>query len=258
MYFSRTVLIALAIKYNGDWDKILESAQHYKEPEKQYIDMALNMKCKAITLMDDKYPLQLKQIFKPPFVLFYYGDIDLIKDYGRCISIVGSRDYSEYGEIATREIVSGVTNEGYITVSGMAIGIDSIAQETCIACGGKTVAVLGGGIDNCYPPSSMYLYKEIKKNHLVLSEYFGDSNPQPENFLIRNRIIAGLSKTLIVTEAKGHSGTLVTATLALQGNTDVMCVPYPINQDSKCNELIRAGAILVENSSDVLKSMRPF
>lgn len=258
MILSRHILIANAIKYNSNWDQILKAVQHNEEPEMEYIEMAMNMKCRAVTMLDETYPLQLKNIYKPPFCLFYYGDISLISDYRKCVSIVGSRENSLYGEKTTIEIASGLAKAGFNVVSGMAIGVDSIAQTSCIEAGGKTVAVLGGGIDCCYPASNRKLYEEIKTNHLVISEYYGSEAPSPVNFLIRNRIIAGLSRTLVVTEAKGHSGTLVTASLALQSNTDVMCVPYPAGEESKCNELIRAGAILVENSEQVIQSMNPY
>lgn len=258
MIDSRTTLIALSIKYKGDWEKILTCMNKREFPEQEYLDMAINLKCGAVTMMDMDYPEYLRHIYRPPFVLFYYGDVSLLSNYQKNVSIVGSREYSPYGELATRDIASGLAKEGYAVVSGMALGIDSIAHEECINNGGKTIAVLGSGIDCCYPASNSSLYKRIKENHLVISEYYGNQQPNPENFPIRNRIIAGLSKTLVVTEARERSGTLITVSLALRNNTDVMCVPYPTDTGSKCNRLIRAGAILVENAKDVIESIKAF
>ena len=213
---------------------------------------------KAITLLDANYPQCLKHIYKPPIVLFYYGDISLIGDYDRNISIVGSRENSEYGANITREIAGGLAEKGYVIVSGLARGIDGIAHASAIEKGGKTVAILGCGIDICYPSENLELYREIKENHLLISEYPGNTSIQPYYFPIRNRIIAGLSKTLVVTEAFHSSGSLITAALALQGNTDVMCVPHEAGKQSGCNKLISLGAFLVESAEDVIEQMSPF
>jgi DNA processing protein len=169
--------------------------------------------------------------------------------------MVGSRNYSAYGEKMTRSIASGLAQAGYVIVSGMAIGIDTIAQNEAIENGGGTVAVLGSGIDYCYPARNKKLYEHLKNYHLVISEYPGDIVPESRFFPIRNRIIAGISKTLVITEAEPLSGTSTTAALALNGNTDVMCVPYLAGSHSECNRLIAAGATLVEEVEDVINNM---
>ena len=255
---SRDKLIAYSIKYGGDFNKILKAAQKIEPIEDCYSEAVKELKCGTITMVDPNYPLHLKAIFKPPIVLYYYGDISLINDYRRNISIVGSRENSEYGERMTNEIAAGLAKKGFIIVSGMARGIDSIAHQSAIKEGGKTIAVLGCGIDYCYPPENKELYEEIKKNHLVISEYPGDLPPFMWSFPIRNRIIAGLSKTLVVTEAGEKSGSGITAALAMNGNTDVMCVPYPAGTKSQCNKLISYGAALVESADDVIEQMPMF
>lgn len=251
----RKILIAYALKYEGDWDKIYSAICSKELLTDEEESKANTIKSKAITILDDEYPEQLKNVHKPPIVLFYYGDISLMRDYYKNISIVGSRACSDYGARMTEEIASDLAKRGYVIVSGMAKGIDGIAHQSAINSGGKTIAVLGGGIDYCYPSENIYLYKDIKKHHLLISEYPGNVLPQTHFFPIRNRIIAGLSKTLIVTEASHYSGSLVTASLALEGNADVMCVPYEAGKQSECNRLINSGAILVESADDVVNEM---
>lgn len=255
MNTSRDILIALVIKYKGKWDGIMTAVSLREHPEDEFLQKVEMLKCRTVTLIDPEYPAALRHIVKPPFVLFYYGDLNLISNYYKNISVVGSRDCSKYGSSLTTEIAGDLAAKGYTIVSGMARGIDSIAHHAAIDRGGKTVAVLGCGIDYCYPVANAKLYEEIKKNHLLISEYPGNDEPEPSNFPIRNRIIAGLSKTLIVTEAKYQSGSMTTALLALNGNSDVMCLPYPAGQRSECNRLISNGAILIENADDVLKEM---
>lgn len=255
MYESRDLLVATSLKHKGDWDKIYKSLTQHEKIEKHYIDEAQNLKCSVVTLLDEFYPSQLKGIYKPPFVLYYYGNLSLVSNYYNCVSMVGSRNYSAYGEKMTRLIASGLAQAGYVIVSGMAIGIDTIAQNEAIENGGGTVAVLGSGIDYCYPARNKKLYEHLKNYHLVISEYPGDIVPESRFFPIRNRIIAGISKTLVITEAEPLSGTSTTAALALNGNADVMCVPYLAGSHSECNRLIAAGATLVEEAEDVINNM---
>ena len=254
----RNTLIAFSLKYKGDWDAIMKALCDRESPEKEYLDQVEKLKCNTTTMLDLDYPQQLKAIRKAPFVLYYYGDLSLIQDYHKNVSVVGSRDYSEYGKRKTEEIVDGLSRNGFTIVSGMAIGIDTIAHQQAINSKGKTVAILGSGIDYCYPSSNIHLYERLKRHHLVMSEYPGNMEPLPYYFPIRNRIIAALSKTLVVTEAKYNSGSLITATLASKGNSDVMCVPYEADKESECNRLIKNGAFLVENVEDILEQMSAF
>lgn len=251
-------LVALAIKYNGDWRKIYDAVSHHEEPEHEYCLRAERLKCKTTTLLDEDYPKQLRQAFKPPFVLFYYGDLSLVQDYYKNISIVGSRDCSEYGLKKTNEISSGLALRGYTIVSGNAIGIDTEAERAAMVVDGKVCAILPCGIDSCYPPSNLEMTNELKKNHLVISEHPYQYQPQPIDFPIRNRIIASLSKTLVLTEAHTMSGSLITASLAIKGNADVMCVPHEADKNSECNRLIMNGAFLAENVDDIINQMSAF
>lgn len=253
-----TSLVAMTIKYRSDWDKIMDAIHRKEEIEPEYFKLVDALKCQVVTLLDAEYPQMLRNAFKPPFVLFYYGDLSLAQDYHKIVSIVGSRDCSDYGARITREIAGDLAKKGYIIASGLAKGIDSIAHEAAISSGGKTIAVLGNGIDFCYLKDNRELYKEIRNNHLVISEYPFSMSPEPYYFPIRNRIIASICKTLVVTEAGYNSGSLITATLAIRGNTTVMCVPHEAGKQSECNRLILNGANLVENAQDVIDQMALF
>lgn len=252
---ARKVLIYLAIKYGGNWDNIYKALSD-KEliDEKQAKKVIANPKSKVVTLFDEDYPDQLRYIRKPPFVLFYHGDLSIIKNKHKAISVVGARKNTEYGEEATRFFVRDLCKE-LVIVSGMARGIDGIAHRECIESGGKTVAVLGCGINVCYPPSNLDIYDEIRKNHLVLSEYPDLTEPSPLNFPIRNRIIAALSDCLLVTEGSRNSGTSITATLMIENGGNVCCVPTRIGENSLCNHLISYGAALVETVDDIYNEM---
>ena len=155
---SEEVIVGLAIKYQGDWNAIYKGVLDVQDRDlDQYIKLVKRMKSNYITILSKDYPEYLKHCFKPPFVLFYYGDISLIANIGKNVAVVGSRVCSDYAVEATKDIV-GVVAKEYNIVSGMAIGIDTVAHESAMEVGGKTVAVLGCGIDYVFPPSNDALY----------------------------------------------------------------------------------------------------
>lgn len=247
----REYLLYWSIKCRGDWNDIYQ-----KISEKTEIDFKDAEKCikefkgNYITLLDDDYPESLKNMTKPPFVLYYIGDISLISDSHNKLAVVGSRKFTEYGEKVTNHFVSKLAKD-FVIISGLAIGIDSIAHRCAISSGGKTVAVLGNGINFIYIPENEELYKEISEKYLVISEYPPNVEPCPIKFPIRNRIIAGLCNDLLVTEGKVRSGTQVTACLMARKGGNVCCVPTCIGEESICNKLISEGAYLVETPEDV-------
>ena len=252
MVKSREILIYLAMLYSGDWVKIFDHLQNRESIDEEDCAKVLELvNSKTITIFDEEYPTWLKSIYRPPFVLFYHGDISLIRDFDKMLGVIGSREPSEYGSNITKEIVGSIAKD-VVVVSGMARGIDSLAAVAAINNGGKTVAILGSGINYCYPLRNQKLYKNLCKNHLVLSEYPNSFAPTEETFPSRNRIIAGLSKCLLVTEARSNSGTQITVAQALMFNRDIACVPYRAGDDSICNRLISEGAYLVQNGNDVL------
>jgi len=248
------ILVYLSILHNGDWEKIYESivSGKYELKNKEALQKLYSMKSKAITILDPEYPKYFYQIPRPPFVLFYYGDISLIRDHEKNISIVGSRNNTVHGAKITEEISSNLA-PNYRIVSGLAKGIDAIAHEACLNAGGHTIAVLGNGIDFCYPPENFELYERIKSDpeSLIISEYYGMTISDPAYFPERNRLIAGLSDFTIITEAFQRSGTSITAGYCLCMGRDVLAVPTNGFNSSLCNQLIRQGCIPVDSLDDI-------
>lgn len=247
----REILIYYALKHEGEWKKIYSAIRNHEEVEDDYKERIGLIKSKVVTIFDEDYPKYLKDITNPPFVLFYYGDLSLISDMNHNLTVVGSRDYSEYGKEKTIEFVNELS-ENYNIVSGLAKGIDAIAHQSAIESGGKTVAVLGSGIDNCYPFENIELYREIKNNHLLISEYPDMVEPKAEHFPTRNRLVAAFSKGILVTEAYEKSGTLITVRLGLAMSREIMCIPYPANINSYCNRLIFDGSYMADSPLDVI------
>ena len=198
------------------------------------------MKYNYFTIEDDIYPQCLKEISNPPLKLYYKGNLDLLKDE-RLIAVVGTRNPSSYGKLCCEYMVKKMSRANITIVSGFAKGIDSIAHKTSLLTDGKTIAVIASGLDIVYPASNLSLYREIEEKGLILSEYEAGVKPFKFNFPQRNRIIAGLSKGIIVVESKDRGGSLITADLALEFNRDVYAVPGDVfSEYSKgCNNLIR-------------------
>ena len=241
-----------SLKYEGHYQKIYDAILNQEvidEEEKKALFKQL--KCRYTTIYSKDYPKKLRTINYPPIVLYYYGDLSLVDT--QSIGIVGMRDVDAYGTKVTRELSSDLTQAGYTIVSGMARGIDGIAHRTAIANGGKTIAILGSGIDYCYPKQNQHLYNEIKENHLLMSEYPAMSEPQRQKFPFRNRIVAGLSDDILVTQAKERSGTLITVGYALEQGKDVYCVPSRIDDPEGCNLMIQQGAKLVMSAQDIME-----
>ena len=249
---AREILISLAIKFAGDWDLIYRSLKEkkYYEDESEVLRNNQNLKCKAVTIMDPEYPLQLQKVARPPFVLFYEGDISIIQKTKNCIGVIGAREPTDYGIENTIHLVGRLPNR-VVVVSGLARGIDAIAHKSAIKSFHKTVAVLGSGIDVCYPFSNLELFEEIREKHLLISEYPPGVSPDPTRFPARNRIVAGLSKAILVTEASRISGTMITVGVAVNLGIDVLCVPSSNLGNSGTNYCIKQGAFLVETSDDV-------
>ncbi|MCE9653862.1 DNA-processing protein DprA [Clostridium celatum] len=197
---------------------------------------------KYVTYSDEKYPIKLREINNPPYVLFYKGDIELLNF--NMAAIVGSRKNSMYGKEVTKVIVSELKKINFGVISGVAYGIDSIAHREILRLNGKTIGILGCGIDIIYPKINRDLYTNIIKDGLLISEFLPGTKPLSYNFPRRNRIISGLSEGVIVIEASNKSGSLITVNYALEQNKNVMAVPGSIfNEGSKgCNLLIRDGA----------------
>ena len=215
-------------------------------------------KVKVLTILDGAYPQRLKEIYLPPIVLFYRGNLSLLNQ--RAVAIVGSRDHSKYAKDCIRELIPVLINDNIVVISGLARGVDTLAHEESLKVNGNTIAVIGSGLDVVYPPENGKLYNDIAKKGLILSEYPLQSRPLKFHFPYRNRIIAGLSHGVCVIEAKEKSGSLITANLALSENREVFAVPGSIfSIHSKgTNSLIEAGACLVSRGDTISKNLKYF
>src|SRR3989344_1966415 len=205
-----------------------------------------------IAQTDKTYPKLLKHISDPPEVLYCRGDITLLKT--ECFAVVGTRSMTPYGREATQQIVPGLTRH-FTIVSGLALGIDAVAHRATLDCGGKTIAVLGSGINLITPETNLRLGQDILKNDgLIVSEHPGKNPAYKDSFPERNRIISGLSKGVLVVEADEKSGSLITARLAGEQNRDVFAVPGNIFSSKSMgpHKLIRLGATLGASAHDIL------
>ena len=212
---------------------------------------------RLITFLNSEYPSLLKKIYDPPGFLFMDGHYTK-KDHV-AIAIVGTREPSFYGQQVTRMLCRDLCEQGITIVSGLARGIDTIAHQTAVQTGGRTLAVLGSGFDNLYPPENKNLAQLISQNGAVISEFPFGTTPDAGNFPRRNRIISGLSVGVLVIEAGLKSGALITAFEALEQNRDVFAVPGPITSPNSAgtNRLLKEGAILVRSVGDILEELDP-
>ena len=244
------LVLYFSLKYEGDFQKIYNALLNKERVDENLKKKLMKeVKCQYTTVFSDDYPIQLRHINCPPFVLYYYGDLSLVNR--SVLAVVGTHKPSAYGEEVTENFVKGLVKRNYTIVSGMARGISGIAHQSAIDNGGKTIAVLGTGIDNCYPVCHKELYEELKNNHLLISEYPFQTSPKKMSFPMRNRLVAGLSKGILVTEAKLNSKTMITVSYALEQDKDVFAVPLRPSDYSGGNYLIQHGAFLVVKPEDI-------
>ena len=209
-----------------------------------------------IDLKSKWYPEKLKNISSSPKEIYCLGNLELLNT--KSIAIIGSRDYSNYGERAAKEFSYSLAKENICVVSGMAKGIDSFAHIAALEAKGKTIAVLGSGLDIIYPRENKKLYENIIKNDgLIISEYPLGTPPRRQNFPARNRIISGLSDGVLVIEARKNSGTNITVDFALDQGKDVFVIPGNIYSKTSdgTNFLIKEGAIPVTDYRDIINSI---
>lgn len=222
------------------------------EAEMAYLEKkGVNYVCFA----DPDYPEMLKTIFDPPVGLFVKGNLT---DHAKnSVAIVGSRKATRYGLSVAEKLAGALSEAGVIIVSGMARGIDTAAHRGALVAGGKTVAVLGCGVDVAYPRENARLMEEIAISGAVISEFPLQAVPQPWHFPVRNRIVSGLSGGVVIVECAEKSGALITADFALEQGREVMAVPGNITSEMSRgpNLLIRQGARPVENAADVLEEL---
>ncbi|WZL74830.1 DNA-processing protein DprA [Clostridiaceae bacterium 35-E11] len=204
---------------------------------------------------DEKYPENLKHIYDPPEILYKKGSI-VDKDKN-AVAIVGARKASTYGKWVAYKLASDLAKKNITVISGMAYGIDTAAHRGALDHGGRTVAVLGCGLDICYPKSNYNLMLEIEEKGAILSEYPIGTKPLSGNFPARNRIISGIAKGVVIVEANMKSGSLITAEFALEQGRDVFAIPGNINSPLSMgtNKLIQEGAKLITSIEDIIEEL---
>lgn len=224
------------------------------EPAKE-LEKFFGLGIDFINFEDPRYPELLKNIFDPPLGIFVRGK--LIDIDQKAVAIVGSRKPTPYGLAVAERLGAGLAGAGVVVVSGMARGVDTAAHRGALGAGGRTVAVLGCGVDVVYPRENKKLMEEICGRGAVISEFPPGSPPEAWHFPVRNRIISGLTRGVVVVEAAEQSGALITADMALEQGRDVMAVPGNISSPMSCgpNRLIKQGAKLVEGPDDILDEL---
>lgn len=225
------------------------------EPETEQ-NLLNNQGIKILSPSNPNFPTLLRQVDDSPGILYYRGDISILSK--RCLSVVGSRRVSGYGQSAMQKIFPQVVKSEIVTVSGLAYGVDGLIAKIAVENKFPTVAVLGGGIDknSIYPKTHALLSERIIENcGCLVSEYPPGTPPLPHHFVARNRIIAGLSEATLVVEAAQKSGSLITTDFALSNGRDVLAIPSPItNENSEgSNKLIKDGARVVTCAQDILE-----
>ena len=244
----------------GESSGILEKAAAFSDwdwVEKER-DLVEKNNVVLITLTDDSYPALLRHIYDAPYVLYSKGVLTG-ESSGISIAVVGTRRASTYGLSMAEAISRDLASAGIVIVSGMARGCDSAAHRGALSASGKTIAVLGSGIDIAYPSENRRLYEEISQKGLLLSEFPMGAPPLAMNFPRRNRIIGGISRGVVVAEAPLRSGAVMTAHLALEYGKEVFALPGQARSKTSegTNKLIKEGASLIDNATDVIEALFP-
>ena len=223
----------------------------------QEFDQALTFGCSLVTVCDSNYPERLKAIYDAPPVLYTLGTLEETDRYS--VAIVGARRSTSYGRAMTEQLSAGLAKKAFTIVSGMARGTDGWAHRAALDAGGRTVAVLGCGVDVTYPLEHNRLKQDILSHGVVMSEFPLGAPPDSVHFPKRNRIISGLTLGTVVVEATAHSGSLITARLALEQGREVFAVPGNVGNDSSegTNHLIQQGAKLVGRIEDIIEELLP-
>lgn len=225
-----------------------------------YLKQLEKQKISFVCQSNDNYPKLLKKIPNPPIILYLKGNIKILHlvQNEKLIAIVGTRHITSYGRQVTEMFAGELAQAGLVIVSGMAFGVDGVAHASCLKSGGKTIAVLGNGVDLPYPRENEKLYDEILgSDGLIISEYAPGEPPSVGSFPARNRIVAGMSNAILVTEGAKDSGSLITASFGLEYGRKVFAVPGPITSSLSAAplRLIEKGAKLVVSSEDVIREM---
>ncbi|MEX2469743.1 MAG: DNA-processing protein DprA, partial [Pseudohongiellaceae bacterium] len=242
---------------HGERLAVLERSRSRERDVERVLSWLQDERHHLLLYEDSGYPPLLRELSVPPPLLFVQGDPACLRE--PALAVVGSRKCSAYGRRQAHWLSSELARSGLIIISGLARGIDGAAHEAALAAGGRTIAVVGTGINEVYPVRHRELAQQIAAEGAVVSEYPLDTPPLPANFPRRNRIISGLALGTLVVEATLKSGSLISARQALEQNRDVFAVPGPIGQQQSrgCHRLIKQGAKLVEAPEDILEELCP-
>ncbi len=235
--------------------KIIHSWQDHADPIKELREAA-ERGISVITQDDADYPAPLRDAYDPPLLLYVWGKLEARDKHA--ISIVGSRRATHYGTQATKKFSYQLAHAGFTIISGLARGIDTAAHEAAVAANGRTIAVIGSGLAQLYPPENLALAEKIASGHgAVVSEFSLHTAPDKQTFPMRNRIVAAWARALLVVECPAWSGSLITANLASEYGKTIFAVPGPIDKPTSagCNQLIRDGATLVADPSQLLDDL---
>lgn len=254
-------IIKLPISRKRKWDLIKNDSIHEKfeklnfDDERKELEKYIKNGINLVTFLDENYPEILKNIYDPPIALFYKGKL---KRNFLGVCIVGTRRCSEYGRYVSEELSSFLAKYGVVIISGLAYGIDTYAHIGALKVNGETYAVLGGGLNNIYPSKNLTLSKKIEESGALISEYFPDEKPKDYHFPERNRIIAGLSKAVVLVEAPLKSGALITVDFAVDFGREVFAVPGQINSEKSegCHKIIKEGANILYDFNDILEFLK--
>jgi DNA processing protein len=229
--------------------------QAFKRAEKELTHLQKVPAARIINWSEPEYPQTLRQIYDPPVMLYLRGRTDILN--APSLSIVGTRKPTMYGSQMAERLGRDLAARGITIVSGLARGIDAIAHNGAVAVGGRAIGVLGTGIDVCYPKENKKLYEKVLESGAILSEFPMGTHPSPENFPIRNRIVAGMPLGAIIVEGAQYSGSLITARLAMEFGREVFGVPGNATQPVSFapNQLIKQGAKLVTCAEDVIEEL---
>jgi DNA processing protein len=250
-------LDALAsVKGVGHAAAVAITTHDYRRAATQEAEAFAQSGARLVTLLDSDYPPLLKEIPDPPPYLYLRGSLP---EAGTAIAVVGSRLASDYGIATTSRLSRELAEQGVTIVSGLAQGVDAAAHRGALQAGGRTIGVLGCGIDQVYPPGNRQLFREMAEQGAIVSEFPMGTRPDAPNFPRRNRIISGLSRGVLVVEAAERSGSLITARFALEQGREVFAVPGNITHRASrgTNSLIKQGAKLVESVADILGELPP-
>ena len=238
--------LGLALRYQGEWEKITEGLKQGEKPP------CPEIAAPYVTWADAEYPALLRQLRFPPWILFYQGNLALADL--PATGIVGSRQACRYGLTMTERCCGALKDE--VIVSGLALGIDGAAHRAALRLCRGTIGIAGCGLDRPYPAYNRDLYTELPKANLLLSEYPPQTPPLKHHFPWRNRLIAALSDRIVVMQAGFHSGTMLTVNEAIELNREVWCLPYPaMNKEGEgCNLLISQGAEILMDPSQLTRT----